>query len=106
MLQEGQALSLTPPPEELITAEAVQEARVRVQLVADRLALSGAARIDTFMHAVSGDIVVVDVAAVPDFGLGSPIMQQVTSPTGMTILGLACCFALALCGFVVWSALQ
>ena len=71
-------MSLTPPPEELISVEAVQEARVRVQLVADRLALSGAARIDTFMHAISGDIVVVEVAAVPDFSLGSPIMQQVS----------------------------
>lgn len=70
-------MSLTPAPEELVAPEAVQEARARVELVADRMALSGAARIDTFMHAISGDIVVVQVAPVPDFSPGSPIMQQV-----------------------------
>ena len=70
-------MSLTPAPEELVAPEALQEARARVELVADRMALSGAARVDTFMHAISGDIVVVQVAPVPDFGPGSPIMQQV-----------------------------
>lgn len=70
-------MSLTPVPEELVAAEVLEEACTRVQLVADRMALTGVARIDTFMHAVSGDIVVVQVAPVVDYGPGSPIMQQV-----------------------------
>ena len=76
-------MSLTPVPEELVAAEVLEEACTRVQLVADRMALTGVARIDTFMHAVSGDIVVVQVAPVVDYGPGSPIMQQVRAPPGL-----------------------
>jgi len=77
VLQAWPVVALTPPPEELISAASVREARSRVQMVADRLALSGAAVVGTFVSVANGDIVVVDVNCVPDFVPGAPLLQQV-----------------------------
>ena len=76
-LQAWPVVALTPPPEELISAASVREARSRVQMVADRLALAGAAVVNTFVSVANGDIVVVDVNCVPDFVPGAPLLQQV-----------------------------
>ena len=76
-MQAWPVVALTPPPEELISAASVREARSRVQMVADRLALSGAAVVSTFVSVANGDIVVVDVNCVPDFVPGAPLLQQV-----------------------------
>jgi hypothetical protein len=78
-LQAWPVVALTPPPEELISAASVREARSRVQMVADRLALAGAAVVNTFVSVANGDIVVVDVNCVPDFVPGAPLLQQVRS---------------------------
>ena len=76
-MQAWPVVALTPPPEELISATSVREARSRVQMVADRLALSGAAVVSTFVSVANGDIVIVDVNCVPDFVPGAPLLQQV-----------------------------
>lgn len=62
---------LAPPPPTLASPHAVQSARVRFEIVADRLALSGAAEISAYMHAETGELVVADVSATPDLSPGS-----------------------------------
>ncbi len=79
--QAWPVVALTPPPEELISVASVREARSRVQMVADRLALAGAAVVNTFVSVANGDIVVVDVNCVPDFVPGAPLLQQVRGST-------------------------
>ena len=61
---------LAPPPPTLASPAAVQSARVRFEIVADRLALSGAAEICAYMHVETGELVVADVRTTPDLSPG------------------------------------
>lgn len=65
------AFDLTPPPPTLASPEAVRSARVRLEIVADRLALAGAAQISAYMHAETGELVVADVCTTPDLSPGA-----------------------------------
>ncbi len=48
-------------------------------MVADKLGLSGWARIDGFLHGDSGEVIVTSAHAVPPFTPGAPILQQIIS---------------------------
>lgn len=45
-----------------MTVQALAVARQRCELIADVLGLAGVARIDAFMHADTGELVVIEVA--------------------------------------------
>jgi hypothetical protein len=79
MLQGGLTgvLNLTPPPEALVRPEAAEGARRRCEMVADRLGLSGVAQIDAFMHAETGDIVVLEANVLPAMHASAPLLLQV-----------------------------
>ena len=68
---------LTPPPPSLVSEEAVNSARVRLEMVADRLGLSGAAEVSAYMHCETGELAVSDVNTLPDLGPGALIFRQV-----------------------------
>ena len=57
----------------------IQGSKQRIEMVADKLGLSGWARIDGFVHGDSGEIIVTGAHAVPPFTPGAPIMQQIIS---------------------------
>ncbi|RMZ56989.1 hypothetical protein APUTEX25_005051, partial [Auxenochlorella protothecoides] len=59
----------TPPPERWVSGEAAAQARLRLQLVAGRLGLSGAASMEAF-------VVVTEVDPLPDLSLGGLLMKQ------------------------------
>lgn len=71
------AFDLTPPPPTLALPEAVRAARVRLEIVADRLGLAGAAEVQAYMHAETGELVISDVCTLPDLGPGALIFRQV-----------------------------
>jgi hypothetical protein len=60
-----------------VLAEAVSSARVRLEIVADRLGLSGAAEVWAYMHAETGELVISDVSTTPDLSPGALIFRQV-----------------------------
>lgn len=68
---------LTPPPACLALPEAVRSARVRLEIVADRLALRGVAEISAYMHYETGELVVVDVCTLPDLSPAGLAFKQV-----------------------------
>eukprot|EP00887_Chlorella_sp_A99_P002563 scaffold6.g2563.t1 len=70
------AFQMTPPPLGVARPEAVLSARTRLMLVADRLGISGAARVDALMHAETGELVVMDVSTAPDLSAGALIFRQ------------------------------
>ncbi|KAL4445330.1 hypothetical protein ABPG77_011155 [Micractinium sp. CCAP 211/92] len=70
------AFDLTPPPPTLALPEAVRAARVRLEIVADRLGLAGAAEVQAYMHAETGELVISDVCTLPDLGPGALIFRQ------------------------------
>ncbi|KAL6779885.1 hypothetical protein ACKKBG_A14150 [Auxenochlorella protothecoides x Auxenochlorella symbiontica] len=66
----------TPPPERWVSGEAAAQARLRLQLVAGRLGLSGAASMEAFVHTATGEVVVTEVDPLPDLSLGGLLMKQ------------------------------
>ncbi|KAI7845525.1 hypothetical protein COHA_000948 [Chlorella ohadii] len=70
------SFDLTPPPACLALPEAVRSARVRMEIVADRLALRGVAEISAYMHYETGELVVVDVCTLPDLSPAGLVFKQ------------------------------
>jgi len=64
---------LTPPPPSLARPDAIDGARARCELVADRLGLTGGAVLGCYIHADTADVIVSDVAAGgAGAGVGGP----------------------------------
>ena len=76
------ALEITPPPASVVHPDAVASAKLRLMLVADRLGISGVARVDALMHADTGELVVMDVHTAPDLSFGALLFRQVRRQQG------------------------
>ena len=57
--------SQTPPPEKYVKAGAVRRAKKAAELVAERVGIEDYCRIDMFMFAKTGDIIVIEVNTTP-----------------------------------------
>ena len=77
------AFDLTPPPPTLALPTAVASARLRLEMVADRLGLSGAAEVAGYMQVETGEVVVSDVSTTPDLSPGALIFRQVGPVEGV-----------------------
>eukprot|EP00192_Tetraselmis_astigmatica_P001783 CAMPEP_0117671742 /NCGR_PEP_ID=MMETSP0804-20121206/13512_1 /TAXON_ID=1074897 /ORGANISM="Tetraselmis astigmatica, Strain CCMP880" /LENGTH=1580 /DNA_ID=CAMNT_0005480255 /DNA_START=223 /DNA_END=4965 /DNA_ORIENTATION=+ len=75
-VQSGTGVNLTPPPASIVNPEALTAARQRCELVADVLGISGVARIDTFMHADTGELVVIEVNTIPAMTPHTVLLHQ------------------------------
>uniref|UniRef100_A0A061RME5 D-alanine--d-alanine ligase family protein isoform 1 n=2 Tax=Tetraselmis sp. GSL018 TaxID=582737 RepID=A0A061RME5_9CHLO len=75
-VQSGTGVNLTPPPADIIVPEAQTAARQRCELIADVLGLSGIARIDAFVHADTGELVVIEVNTVPAMTPHTVLLHQ------------------------------
>lgn len=80
MTPAGEPIAMTPPPAEFLPPDIIAAARQWMTMVADRLAIAGAAHIDAFVHADKGEIIVIDVHTVPDLSQDSLLLKQVSSP--------------------------
>lgn len=74
----SEVVHLSPIPPAVASASALDAARERAVAIADHLGLSGLARVDAFMHADTGELVVLEVDVLPDLSAGSPLYVQVS----------------------------
>ncbi|KAL2635787.1 hypothetical protein R1flu_007266 [Riccia fluitans] len=74
--QGGTGINLTPPPSALVSANAIEGCRKRIELVANALGLEGVARIDAFMHADTGEIIVIEANTVPGMTPSTVLIHQ------------------------------
>lgn len=63
--QGGTGINITPPPEKIVKAKALKRAKVLVEKLAQKIGLSGYARIDAFMNISTGDILIIEVNTLP-----------------------------------------
>jgi len=63
--QGGTGVNMTPPPEKYVKAGAVRRAKKAAELVAERVGIEDYCRIDMFMFAKTGDIIVIEVNTTP-----------------------------------------
>ncbi|CAI5484549.1 unnamed protein product [Closterium sp. Yama58-4] len=74
--QGGTGINLTPPPTSIIGARAQKEGKRRIEMVANALNIDGFARIDAFMHADTGEVIVIEANTVPGMTPSTVLMHQ------------------------------
>ncbi|KAI8105591.1 hypothetical protein M9434_000175 [Picochlorum sp. BPE23] len=72
----GPFFDLTPPPPSILSDEMTSDTMLRLQLVSDRLGLSGAAEISLLINAETGEIVITEVDIHPDISPNGLLMRQ------------------------------
>ncbi|KAG6557536.1 hypothetical protein Mapa_000810 [Marchantia paleacea] len=74
--QGGTGINLTPPPPALVSEEAIKGCRRRIELVANKLGLEGVARIDAFLHADTGEVIIIEANTVPGMTPSTVLIHQ------------------------------
>ena len=67
---------VSPPPRSILSDDIASDTMLRLQLVSDRLGLSGAATISLLVNAQTGEIVINDVDVHPDISPSGLLMRQ------------------------------
>jgi hypothetical protein len=79
--QGGTGVNLTPPPPQLVSPAALQAAQRRIEAAANALGIQGFARLDAFMHADTGEVVVIEANTVPGMTPSTVLFHQVQCPS-------------------------
>ncbi|KAJ3682882.1 hypothetical protein LUZ60_013109 [Juncus effusus] len=74
--QGGTGINLTPPPEEIISEEALKKCKERMELIANTLGLEGFSRIDAFVNVETGEVLVIEVNTVPGMTPSTVLIHQ------------------------------
>lgn len=75
----GTGVNITPPPAPplgRVRPEAVDAARRRIEAVAEALGIEGYARIDAFLHATTGEVVVIEANTLPGLTPSTVLYHQ------------------------------
>ncbi|XP_020108411.1 uncharacterized protein LOC109724127 isoform X1 [Ananas comosus] len=74
--QGGTGINLTPPPTTIISTEALQTCKERIEAIANTLGLEGFSRIDAFVNVRSGEVLVIEVNTVPGMTPSTVLIHQ------------------------------
>lgn len=79
--QGGTGVNLTPPPAHLVSAAATAAAQERIAAAAHALGIEGFARIDAFMHAATGEVLIIEANTVPGMTPSTVLFHQALAET-------------------------
>jgi D-alanine--D-alanine ligase len=79
--QGGTGVNLTPPPPSLIKEGAITACRKRIEIVANTLGVEGFARIDAFVHADTGEVIIIEANTVPGMTPSTVLIHQALTET-------------------------
>lgn len=74
--QGGTGINLTPPPLSIMSNEALEKCKQRIELIANTLQLEGFARIDAFVDVDTGEVLVIEVNTVPGMTPSTVLIHQ------------------------------
>ncbi|KAK0584744.1 hypothetical protein LWI29_017859 [Acer saccharum] len=74
--QGGTGINLTPPPASIISNEALERCKQRIELIANTLQLEGFSRIDAFVNVDSGEVLIIEVNTVPGMTPSTVLIHQ------------------------------
>lgn len=74
--QGGTGVNMTPPPPMLVKPETLLKVKRRIEKVAERLGIAGYARIDTFMHVDTGELIVLEANTMPALTPSTVLFHQ------------------------------
>lgn len=74
--QGGTGINLTPPPSSIVSHEALERCKQRIELIANTLQLEGFSRIDAFLNVDNGEVLVIEVNTVPGMTPSTVLIHQ------------------------------
>lgn len=74
--QGGTGINLTPPPLSIVSKEVLATCKQRIELIANTLQLEGFSRIDAFINADSGEVLIIEVNTVPGMTPSTVLIHQ------------------------------
>nr|WDA42971.1 D-alanine--D-alanine ligase [Fagopyrum tataricum] len=74
--QGGTGINLTPPPPSIMSDEALERCKQRIELIANTLQLEGFSRIDAFVNVDSGEVIIIEVNTVPGMTPSTVLIHQ------------------------------
>ncbi|KAJ7961131.1 D-alanine-D-alanine ligase [Quillaja saponaria] len=74
--QGGTGINLTPPPLSIMSTEALERCKERIELIANTLQLEGFSRIDAFVNVDSGEVLIIEVNTVPGMTPSTVLIHQ------------------------------
>ncbi|WCJ27957.1 D-alanine--D-alanine ligase family [Euphorbia peplus] len=74
--QGGTGINLTPPPVSIVSNEALEKCKQHIELIANTLQLEGFSRIDAFLNADSGEVLIIEVNTVPGMTPSTVLIHQ------------------------------
>ncbi|MCD7449314.1 hypothetical protein HAX54_051056 [Datura stramonium] len=77
--QGGTGINLTPPPPSIMSSVALGRCKKRIELIANTLQLEGFSRIDAFVHADTGEVLIIEVNTVPGMTPSTVLIHQALS---------------------------
>ncbi|KAK4377605.1 hypothetical protein RND71_003901 [Anisodus tanguticus] len=77
--QGGTGINLTPPPSSIMSSAALGRCKKHIELIANTLQLEGFSRIDAFVHADTGEVLIIEVNTVPGMTPSTVLIHQALS---------------------------
>ncbi|XP_019254698.1 PREDICTED: uncharacterized protein LOC109233316 isoform X2 [Nicotiana attenuata] len=74
--QGGTGINLTPPPPSIMSNPALERCKKHIELIANTLQLEGFSRIDAFVHADTGEVLIIEVNTVPGMTPSTVLIHQ------------------------------
>lgn len=74
--QGGTGVNITPPPPQIISAKNLQKVKKSIECVAEKVGISGYARIDVFVQVKTGNIIVIEINNLPGLTPSTVIYHQ------------------------------
>jgi D-alanine--D-alanine ligase len=79
--QGGTGVNITPPPPSLVAPAALERARRLIEKAAHALGIEGYARLDAFLHRVTGEVVLIEANTLPGLSPSTVIFHQALAET-------------------------
>ena len=77
--QGGTGINLTPPPPEILSDKNTRKVKAHIELLSEKLNLSGYCRIDAFVNCENGDLLVIEINSLPALTPSTVLFQQALS---------------------------
>jgi D-alanine-D-alanine ligase-like ATP-grasp enzyme len=74
--QGGTGINLTPLPESIMSNEALEQCKRRIELIANTLQLEGFSRIDAFVNVDTAEVLIIEVNTVPGMTPSTVLIHQ------------------------------
>ena len=74
--QGGTGINITPPPSSIIATPILNTIKERIEKLARALNIRGYSRIDTFVHTITGELLIIEVNTLPALTPSTVLYQQ------------------------------